>query len=63
MMEDHTEHICIICGQGKEEGICIVSQFICETCESEMVHTNAEEEKYKYFIHQMRRISMQANIS
>ncbi|AOZ92842.1 inhibitor of sigma-G Gin [Paenibacillus crassostreae] len=60
-MNDHAEHVCIICGQGKEEGIWIISQFICETCESEMVHTNTEEAKYRYFIHQMRKISMQVH--
>ncbi|MHA0857586.1 sigma factor G inhibitor Gin [Paenibacillus sp. CMAA1364] len=61
-MENHTEHVCIICGQPKEEGICIVSQFICESCELEMVHTNAEEEKYQFFIHQMKRINISANM-
>ncbi|OAB42759.1 sigma factor G inhibitor Gin [Paenibacillus glacialis] len=61
-MEDHTEHVCIICGQGKEEGISILSQFICEACESEMVHTDAEEAKYHYFIHQMKQISMQVKV-
>ena len=61
-MEDQTEHVCIICGQDKEEGICILSQFICEACESEMVHTNTEEVKYGFFIHQMKQISEQVNV-
>ncbi|GIO69535.1 sigma factor G inhibitor Gin [Paenibacillus sp. JTLBN-2024] len=59
MEDNHTEHVCIICGQAKEEGITIVSQFICEDCESEMVHTDAGDAKYHFFIHQMRQISMQ----
>ncbi|MEK3870525.1 sigma factor G inhibitor Gin [Paenibacillus sp. FSL M7-0831] len=36
-----------------------MSQFICEDCESEMVHTDAGDAKYHFFIHQMRQISMQ----
>lgn len=60
-MENQTEHVCIICGLVKEEGITIISQFICEECECEMVHTNAEDAKYHYFIHQMRQINLQTN--
>ncbi|GAB6992532.1 sigma factor G inhibitor Gin [Paenibacillus pini] len=61
-MEDQTEHVCIICRHVKQEGIRVVSQFICEDCEAEMVHTNAEDAKYRYFIHQMRQISMQTHL-
>ncbi|MDR9857601.1 sigma factor G inhibitor Gin [Paenibacillus sp. VCA1] len=62
MEDNHTEHVCIICGQTKEEGITIVSQFICEDCESEMVRTDAGDAKYHFFIHQMRQISMQTHV-
>jgi hypothetical protein len=47
---------CIICGQPKETGIHIVSEFICESCESEMVHTKVEDERYPFFIRQLRQI-------
>ena len=33
-MEQQTGQSCIICGQMKEEGIVIVSHFICEDCEN-----------------------------
>ncbi|ANE46016.1 inhibitor of sigma-G Gin [Paenibacillus swuensis] len=58
LQEDCT---CIICGLKKEEGIHIVSEFICDTCESEMVRTDVKDEKYPFFIHQMKRIWYKKN--
>lgn len=47
---------CIICGQVKEEGIVIISEFICQDCEAEMVHTDVQDAKYPFFIHRLKRI-------
>lgn len=58
-MEQQTGQACIICGQEKEEGIVIVSHFICEDCESEMVRTEAEDVKYNFFISRMKKINLQ----
>ena len=52
-MEQQAGQACIICGQLKEEGIVIVSHFICEDCESEMVRTEAEDAKYRFFFGRM----------
>ncbi|WP_042201171.1 sigma factor G inhibitor Gin [Paenibacillus camerounensis] len=60
-MEQQTEQPCIICGQIKQEGIVIVSHFICEDCESEMVRTDAEDIKYRFFIGRMKKIGLQKN--
>lgn len=49
-------HPCIICGQSKEHGIMIISEFICEDCETEMVKTDVNDVKYPFFIHQMKQI-------
>ncbi|KKO51569.1 sigma factor G inhibitor Gin [Paenibacillus sp. DMB20] len=57
-MEEMAERVCIVCSQVKKEGITIVSQFVCEDCESEIVHTNAEDAKYRFFIHQLKQIVM-----
>lgn len=61
VMEELTEHECIICNQTKTEGITIVSQFVCEECESEIVHTSAEDAKYHFFIRQLKQIAMPKN--
>lgn len=60
-MEQQPGQPCIICGQIKEEGIVIVSHFICEDCESEMVRTEAEDAKYRFFIGRMKKIDLQKN--
>lgn len=60
-MNDNREHHCIICDQQKLEGqgIRIISGFICETCEAEMVRTDVLDAKYPFFIHQMKQIFLE----
>ncbi|WP_010279459.1 sigma factor G inhibitor Gin [Paenibacillus senegalensis] len=55
-MDTNNVTTCIICEQQKDNGIQIVSEFICEACEKEMVHTDVKDEKYPFFIHQLKRI-------
>lgn len=55
------QQACIICGEKKADGISIVSEFICEDCEAEMVHTDVKDDKYDFFIHQMKQIWLQLN--
>lgn len=52
---------CIICNQLKPDGIRILSEFICESCEAEMVHTDVQDVRYPYFIHQMKQILYRKN--
>jgi hypothetical protein len=47
---------CIICGEPKESGIRICSQFICAECEAEIVRTDALDVRYPFFINRMKRI-------
>ncbi|MBP1907331.1 sigma factor G inhibitor Gin [Paenibacillus turicensis] len=61
-MNELAKCTCIICGQQKEDGIHIVSEFICDACESEMVRTDVQEEKYHFFIHRMKQIWMKENV-
>jgi hypothetical protein len=59
---DGTEtSICIICGQSKQEGIMLISEFICEQCEHEMVHTDVKDEKYPFFIRQLKQVLYKKN--
>jgi len=50
------EHICLICGHKERNGIFIHGGFICDHCEDEMVHTEVQDEKYHYFIEQLKRL-------
>ncbi|MEX2459943.1 MAG: sigma factor G inhibitor Gin [Paenibacillaceae bacterium] len=60
-MEEYVEMPCIICGHLKPNGIRILSEFICESCETEMVQTDVLDVKYPYFIHQMKQILYRKN--
>lgn len=39
----------------------IISEFICEDCEHEMISTDVMDAKYPFFIHQMRQIFYRKN--
>jgi hypothetical protein len=54
---------CIICGETKaeEEGMFLISEFICLSCEAEIVKTDVKDAKYPFFIHQMRQIWYKQN--
>lgn len=54
MMEETQRFTCIICSEQKVDGICILSEFICDECESEIVKTDVNDEKYSFFIHQLK---------
>ncbi|QOS98494.1 sigma factor G inhibitor Gin [Brevibacterium sp. JNUCC-42] len=59
-MEDHS-HRCIICNREQSVGIAICNQFICHTCEQEMVKTDVRDERYPFYIKQMRQIWFKKN--
>ncbi|WP_281883820.1 sigma factor G inhibitor Gin [Paenibacillus sp. YYML68] len=52
---------CIICGSENRNGIMIVSEFICEDCEAEIVRTEVGDLKYPFFIRQMKQILYKMN--
>lgn len=62
-MDEFREQHCIICGMPKaeSEGMVIVSGFICQSCETEMVQTDVQDAKYPFFIHQMKQLFVEKN--
>lgn len=52
-MEDQ---VCIICNESSERGLSIWEKFICSQCEAEIIQTEVEDEKYTFFIHQLRKL-------
>lgn len=46
--------VCLVCGGLKALGIRVLSRFICEDCEEEIVRTDVGDEKYAYFVGRMR---------
>lgn len=54
-MENLKENACcVICEKSNEEGIIILEQFICNSCEKEILITDVEDDRYGYFVVQLR---------
>lgn len=49
-----TGEMCLICEEKKETGIHICNQFICESCEQEMVHTDTGDASYSHYLRKLR---------
>lgn len=46
---------CMVCGRPQASGITVAEEFfICEACETEMVNTSVEDEKYPFFVRQLK---------
>lgn len=52
---------CIVCTEQSDQGIYIWTQFICKQCEGEMVETEVCDEKYSFFVKQMKKIWLKEN--
>ncbi|WP_054951074.1 sigma factor G inhibitor Gin [Numidum massiliense] len=50
------ERQCIVCDHMKDSGITVCDQFICDSCEREMIKTDVKEAKYPLFVQRLRRI-------
>ncbi|MEW9052938.1 MAG: sigma factor G inhibitor Gin [Neobacillus sp.] len=48
---------CVICEDLKPKGIYLYTAFICTECESDLIHTETHDPKYKYFLRQLRKIT------
>ena len=55
-MEQNHRYRCIVCERVTDNGIHICEEWICADCESEIVRTDVSDEKYPFFIHQLRQI-------
>ncbi|MEW9702427.1 sigma factor G inhibitor Gin [Paenibacillus sp. SI8] len=45
----------MICEQQRSGGIHIITAFICDECSSEMVRTDVKDQKYPFFVSQMKK--------
>ena len=49
---------CIICEEEKEQGIHLFGHFICAGCEQEIRLTDPEDEYYRHYLKQLRKIKI-----
>jgi hypothetical protein len=54
--------VCIMCDLPKQQGIHILTQYICEECETEIVHTDVSQEKYLFFVSRLKQYLVVENI-
>jgi len=55
MSSQHLEETCVVCEEKKLRGIHLYTSFICTDCESDLIKTETDDPKYKYFIHQLKK--------
>ena len=51
------EEICVICEEGKEKGIHLYQSFICMECEKDLIVTETNDPKYKYYLQKLKKIT------
>ena len=49
--------ICVICEEKKEKGIHLYTSFICTNCERDMIKTETNDPKYKFFLNKLRKVT------
>lgn len=60
MTMDDKGTVCIVCNLPKPQGLFICGQFLCATCEQDIVATEVEDARYSYYIQCMKRIWLAA---
>jgi hypothetical protein len=61
-METSEPKVCIVCSQPKQQGITVVTEFICSSCESDIVRTEAQDDQYSFFVRQLRRLRINFHV-
>jgi hypothetical protein len=52
-----TGETCVICETTKDMGIHLYTSFICYDCEMDMIKTDTDNPKYKYYLKQLRKVT------
>ncbi|GAA0467408.1 sigma factor G inhibitor Gin [Alkalibacillus silvisoli] len=45
---------CQICEEFRQDGIYVLTTFICKSCEREIVNTSPDDEQYQYYVDRMK---------
>ncbi|PLT32659.1 sigma factor G inhibitor Gin [Bacillus sp. V5-8f] len=48
---------CVICEEVKLVGIHLYTAFICEDCEKDIIHTDTNNPKYKFYLKQLKKLN------
>lgn len=50
--------MCIVCEEKKDRGIHLYTEFICTDCEKDMLQTDTEDPKYRFYLKQLKKITI-----
>jgi uncharacterized protein (DUF983 family) len=48
---------CVVCEEVKLSGIHLYLAFICEECEKDIIHTDTNNPRYKYYLKQLKKVN------
>ncbi|NRD77445.1 sigma factor G inhibitor Gin [Bacillus sp. BRMEA1] len=48
---------CVICEHLKPRGIHLYTSFICTECETDLIQTDTDDPRYKYFLNKLKKIT------
>ncbi|WP_376739739.1 sigma factor G inhibitor Gin [Bacillus canaveralius] len=57
LAKKQTGKTCVVCEQIKWKGIHLYTSFICIDCEHDLIITDTDDPKYKYFLKQLKKIT------
>jgi len=52
-----TAEICVICDEHKGRGIHLYTSFLCVDCERDIILTDTNDPKYKYYLKRLKKIT------
>ncbi|MGE8207440.1 sigma factor G inhibitor Gin [Heyndrickxia sp. NPDC080065] len=56
-VKENIRKTCIICDQSKERGFHLYTSFICSDCEKDIIQTDINDPKYRFFINQLKLVT------
>lgn len=57
MSTNQREETCVICDEKKGKGIHLYTSFLCIDCERDIILTDTNDPKYKYYLKKLRQIT------
>ncbi|WP_070121508.1 sigma factor G inhibitor Gin [Bacillus marinisedimentorum] len=55
-MANKAGETCVVCEEPKANGIHLYTRFICRECEKEMVKTDTSDERYHFYLKQLKKV-------
>ncbi|WHY72433.1 sigma factor G inhibitor Gin [Fictibacillus enclensis] len=56
--KEQAGELCLVCEERKQTGIHILHQYICMDCEEKIVSAETNDEYYKHYLNQLRKLKL-----